>query len=225
MANTIAHLIISNEILNKYPNLVSDKEAFLVGSVSVDCNALREDKRKAHLREGIKDSEWKLEENMNTFLHRLRDFNESYVICEQGYQRDFNLGYMVHLLVDLFNYKTIRNKMISKISKDNYKETDRDFFYLITNDLEYLDYYLLTHYKDAQSLKNTLLSYNHIYHLDGYVSISQIDSSIEYWNNTYFPNICKRELKYLGVSDILEFISGCVDEVLNNLEFLHVLNK
>ena len=76
MPGIIAHLTIANKILQECPELVCDVSAFYLGSVAPDTieskiGCTRNDKKRVHLREEIKDVEWLNNEKMFLFKNRI----------------------------------------------------------------------------------------------------------------------------------------------------------
>ena len=130
MSNTIAHIVVANRILKECPTLIGNADAFYFGSVAPDtigskvaCS--REDKKRVHLRDGIRDAEWLDNEKMELFKVAVRGFVDQHISNEKGSQRDFNIGYLVHLLTDEWNHRTIRQTMLKKANEISVLESDR----------------------------------------------------------------------------------------------------
>ena len=225
MSNTIAHLDVANRILKLQPSLVNNVDAFFLGSVAPDTigskpDVSREDKRRVHLREGIRDSQWLDDGKMCLFKDRIQHFANEYILNKSGIQRDFNIGYFVHLLTDEWNHRTIRQIMLRIAKEQNVMESDREFFNMMTNDLEALDNYLL--HKDAEILNilNRLLGQDVQCALDGFIEKSYICGSIQWWKTVYLPNIKQRKLKYISKADIDDFVSCAAQEISNEINRL-----
>ena len=65
MSNTIAHLAVAKKILDKTPEFVQNQRAFYLGILAPDTitskpEAGKEEKKRVHLRENIRDAEWLL---------------------------------------------------------------------------------------------------------------------------------------------------------------------
>ena len=130
MPGIIAHLTIANKILQERPELVCDVSAFYLGSVAPDTieskvGCTRNEKKRVHLREGIKDIEWLNNEKMVLFKNRIRRFADEIISKSSKNQRDFNIGYLVHLLTDEWSYRTIRQTIVKKANAMNILEADR----------------------------------------------------------------------------------------------------
>lgn len=225
MSNTIAHLAVADRILKEYPALVHNVAAFYLGSVSPDTigskvGCSRDDKKRVHLRDGIRDAEWLNNEKMDLFKNRIQHFVDEHISNLDGNQRDFNIGYLVHLLTDEWNHRTIRQSMLKKANAMNVLESDREFFYMMANDLEALDNYLLNNNEEIREILARLLNQGAQYALVGYIEKEYIEGSIQWWSNSYLVNIKKRELKYICEADISDFIDIATQEILAEIKSL-----
>ena len=225
MSNTIAHLAVADRILKEYPALVHNVAAFYLGSVSPDTigskvGCSRDDKKRVHLRDGIRDAEWLNNEKMDLFKNRIHHFVDEHISNLDGNQRDFNIGYLVHLLTDEWNHRTIRQSMLKKANAMNVLESDREFFYMMANDLEALDNYLLNNNEEIREILARLLNQGAQYALAGYIEKEYIEESIQWWSNSYLVNIKKRELKYICEADISDFIDIATQEILAEIKSL-----
>lgn len=225
MSNTIAHLVVANRILQEWPTLVHDIDAFYLGSVAPDTigsksGCSRDDKKRVHLRDGIRDAEWLTDEKMRLFKERVQHFIDAHILNASEIQSDFNIGYLVHLLTDEWNHRTIRQTMLRIANERDILESDREFFYMMTNDLEALDNYLLSSNEEIAEILDRLLHQDVNCALDGYIEKSYIDGSIQWWKNAYLPNIRERKLKYISEVDIAGFVDLATKEIVNELRTL-----
>ena len=225
MSNTIAHLAVANRILKEHPSLVHNVAAFYWGSIAPDTigskvGCSRDDKKRVHLRDGIRDIEWLNNEEMCLFKNRIQRFVDEHISNSDGSQRDFNIGYLVHLLTDEWNHRTIRQTMLKKANAMNILESDREFFYMMTNDLEALDNYLLNSNEEIGEILARLLSQGAQYALEGFIEKDYIDRSIQWWSNTYLVNIKQRTLKYISEADITDFVDIATQEILAEVKSL-----
>lgn len=222
MSNTVAHLVVAKRIIGDCPQLVDDVDAFYLGNVAPDTigskrDCSRDDKKRVHLRSEIRDTQWLNSDQMAIFNSRVSEFVHRYIENAKGGQRDFNMGYLVHLLTDKWNHKTIRQTMLAVAHTRNVMESDREFFYMMTNDLEALDNYLLNRDEEVGEILSRLLNQEVRYSLEGYIDREYIEGSIRWWKNSYLVNIKRRELKYIDEKDITEFIDTAVREVVKEL--------
>lgn len=228
MSNTIAHLAVAKELLEKMPELVQNERAYYLGILAPDTiankpDAEKEDKKRVHLRENIRDARWLEPEQMDIFMDRVCEFVHSYVTEEKNAdQRDFNLGYLVHLLTDKCNHGTIRQKLLKKAAERGVVSADREFYYMCVNDLEALDAYLLDVRPELGTLFEELRSSNAEYGLQGYIEKEYIDGSMWWWTNKYLPGIRERQLLYIETGDIDEFIGYSVGKIIEELRGLMV---
>ena len=202
MPGIIAHLTVANEILKKCPELVCNVSAFFLGSVAPDTieskvGCSRNDKKRVHLRDGISDIEWRSNEKMTLFKNRVQHFWDEYITDSNRSQRDFNIGYLIHLLTDEWSYRTIRQTMLRKANAMNVLESDEEFFCMMTNDLEALDCCLLNSNEEIDEILTGLLRQEAQYALAGFVEKEYINGSIQWWSNSYLVNIKQRVLKHL----------------------------
>lgn len=225
MSNTIAHLTVANRILKEYPALVHNYDAFYLGCVAPDTigskvGCSRDDKKRVHLRDGIRDAEWLNNEKMGLFKKKIQYFADEHILNSDGSQRDFNIGYLVHLLTDEWNHRTIRQTMLRKANAMNVLESDKEFFYMMTNDLEALDNYLLNSNEEIKKIIARLLSQGAQYALTGLIEKEYIAGSIQWWRNSYLVNIKQRALKYISESDITDFVDIATKEILAEIKLL-----
>lgn len=228
MSNTIAHLAVAKELLEKMPDLVQNERAYYLGILAPDTiankpDAEKEDKKRVHLRENIRDARWLEPEQMDIFMDRVCEFVHSYVTEEKNAdQRDFNLGYLVHLLTDKCNHGTIRQKLLKKATERGIVSSDREFYHMCVNDLEALDAYLLDVRPELGTLFEELRGSNAEYGLQGYIEKEYIDGSVWWWTNKYLPGIRERQLLYIETGDIDAFIGYSVGKIIEELRGLMV---
>lgn len=223
MANTIAHLMVAHRIYTEHPEMISCHKAYYLGSIAPDTisskpGCERNDKKLVHLREDIRDMDWLSEDKMQIFNSRVSNFSDQFIIgTTNPEQRDFNIGYLVHLLTDKWNHKTIRQKMLRIAIQNGVQENDKSFYHMMVNDLEALDHYLIMVnvkiYDLFMSLTNTPVEYS----LPGYIEKEYIEGSIKWWKEQYLPGIAERKLMYISPDDIDEFISLAVKEIYAEL--------
>ena len=132
----------------------------------------------------------------------------------------WNIGYLVHLLTDEWNHRTIRQTMLRKANAMNVLESDRELFYMMTNDLEALDNYLLNSNEEIGEILARLLSQGAQYALAGFIEKEYIEGSIQWWSSSYLVNIKQRALKYISEADITDFIDIATQEILSEIKSL-----
>lgn len=211
MANSIAHLAVAHEILVKCPGMVSNTNAYYLGSLAPDAisskpGAERNDKRIVHLREDIRDADWLLPEKMKIFKERIEKFAKQYATVSDGGQRDFNIGYLVHLLTDEWNHRTVRQVMLRIANTNNIQQSDRAFYHMMVNDLEALDQYLLHELPNIEGLFFKLMNEPIAYCLPGLIEKEYLAESMVWWKCHYVPSIGARKLLYITTNHIDDFI-------------------
>jgi len=228
MSNTIAHLAVAKELIKSRPDWIQNERAFYLGILAPDTitsqpDAKKEDKKRVHLRENIRDAEWLEPEQMKIFTDRVREFVRVNITGETVVdQRDFNIGYLVHLLTDKCNHGTIRQKMLKKAAERGIVSSDREFYHMCVNDLEALDAYLLEVRPELGTLFESLRSIEAEFGLHGYIEKEYINGSMWWWTNKYLPGIKERELLYIETGDMDEFIIFCVEKITEELRGLGV---
>lgn len=228
MSNTIAHLAVAKGILDKTPDLVQNRRAFYLGILAPDTitskpDAVKEDKKRVHLRENIRDAEWLETAQMKIFMDRVHEFVRIHLTEEaDADQRDFNMGYLVHLLTDKCNHGTIRQKLLKEAAMCGIVSSDKEFYHMCVNDLEALDAYLLDVRPELGKLFEELRSRDADYGLHGMIEKEYIDGSMWWWTNKYLPGIRERQLLYIETSDIDEFIDYSVEKIIEELRGLSV---
>lgn len=224
MANTIAHIVVASLIIKEYPLLVNDKNAYFLGTVAPDTIASKDnytkiDKKYVHLRKDIRDKNWLNTDEYSLFKKRIYQFVDKYINNTNGLQKDFNIGYLVHLLVDEMNHRTIRKKMIKILEPLNIKEEDKEFYYCMINDLEALDNYLIEN-KNITNTLNDIFSLDISFPLNEYIEKEYIIRSINWWKKDYLHSIKDKELKYISILDIEDFIIESKEKIIIELKSL-----
>jgi hypothetical protein len=220
MANTIAHLAVAQKVLEAKPELVSLKFNYYLGTIAPDAidskvGAMRDDKKKVHLRTGISDKEWLMPEKMLIFDLRLEKFiKESIIEEDDEHHRDFSVGYLVHLLTDKYNHATIRQRILREFDSDG----DKSLIPTFVNELEAMDCYLIRGTPELSALFYTIMELPIINCMPGYIEAEYLEKSLKWWKYQYIPQIATREPKILQYREIDEFISGATDYILKELE-------
>lgn len=220
MANTIAHLAVAQKVLEAKPELVSLKFNYYLGTIAPDAidskvGAMRDDKKKVHLRTGISDKEWLKPEKMLIFDLRLEKFiKESIIEEDDEHHRDFSVGYLVHLLTDKYNHATIRQRILREFDSDG----DKSLIPTFVNELEAMDCYLIRGTPELSALFYTIMELPIINCMPGYIEAEYLEKSLKWWKYQYIPQIATREPKILQYREIDEFISGATDYILKELE-------
>lgn len=225
MSHAVAHLAVANRILQAYPGLVRNTEAFYLGSIAPDAieskpGCSRSDKKRVHLRDGIKDAQWLTDEKMCLFKSRIRQFADEHISGASVGQRDFNMGYLVHLLTDEWNHRTIRQTLLALANARKVADPEEASLHWMTNDLDALDSYLLSSNREIAEVLELLLRRGAQYALAGYIEKEYIEGSIQWWRNSYLPSIGQREAKYISEADMEDFVSLAAGEIVKELKAL-----
>jgi len=224
MANTFAHLAVAREILRRRPELVKNTDSYYMGTVAPDAieskeGAVRDDKKLVHLRLGITDMEWLEPDKMAIFDARLEDFVHEHISSEtEPQQRDFFIGYAVHLITDKVNHGSVRLRLLHELMPDGFRDGTWDFIYKVLNELEAMDRYLM------ESRPEILDIFHHIcrapvrHWLPGFIEKEYIEKSQRWWLHEYVPRIKEREVHICALSEIDDFVLLAADRVLEALD-------
>ena len=224
MANTLAHLALAQEILRRRPGLVEYTDSFFIGNIAPDsieskAGAVRDDKKLVHLRLGITDMEWLQPEKMQIFDRRLDDFISYFIYKEtEAKQRDFCIGYLVHLITDKINHGTMRLRILRALEKQGYEDGKWPFILKVLNELEALDNYLLHSRPETAELFYRLMQQPVQHYLPGMIEKEYIEKSLVWWKEQYIPQIAQRKAEIVENHEIDEFVSLACDTILHELE-------
>lgn len=154
MAYTMTHILIAEKFL-EYIKIPIDYSTYIVGAIAPDAvhacpNYMRSMKEKSHLfAEGaiwgkvIKESE---------FVNWLENIRTFYIRNNDRYNRDFFLGYIVHVLTDVCSCRQIFAPFYNSLSKDNFDNKMEQF----KNESYCVNYYLYCEYSKEKNLLHIL---------------------------------------------------------------------
>lgn len=226
MANTAAHLAVAHKILSMRPGLIEFEDSYYLGTIAPDSieskeGAVRDDKKLVHLRLGISDMEWLKPDKMAIFDARLAGFIEKYILTEtETRQRDFCMGYLVHLLTDKANHGSMRLRILKELMPKGFEDGTWDFIYKVINELEAMDDYLLRSRPEIAALFDRLMEVPATNYLPGLIEREYIEKSQKWWRNEYRPQISRREAKICAMHEIDEFVDHAAYAVVQELDKL-----
>lgn len=226
MANTLAHLAVAQKIISMHPELVRFRDSFYLGNIAPDSieskeGVVRDDKKLVHLRLGITDMEWLEPDKMAIFDKRLEDFIKQYLYGESDpKQRDFILGYIVHLITDKLHHGIVRLSILRRLQPEGYEDGTWPFIYRVLNELEAMDHYLLRTRSETAELFESLMSMPVENYLPGLIEKEYIEKSQRWWREEYIPQISRREANVCAMSEIDEFVKSAADKILPILDKL-----
>ena len=228
MAYTLAHLAVAQTVLALRPELVEYKDSFYMGCIAPDAieskeGCVRDDKKFVHLRLGITDMEWLQPEKMAIFDKRLKEFTSAELYNEKDpKQRDFLIGYIVHLITDKVNHGTVRLRILRKLETQGFEDGKWPFILHVLNELEALDDYLLKSRPDIKALFYRLMELPVTNWLPGYIEKEYIEKSIYWWKNEYIPQIAQRRAEIVENREIDIFIALASERILEELKNLNI---
>lgn len=151
MAGTIVHLLITDGLMNRLD--IENRKEFILGSLAPDTihakpDYVRDDKRKSHLRLGIRDAHFHQPEKLDLFKSRVEAFRQHI----KGEKKDLFLGYLCHVMVDELYIMTIRRAYTKAKELEGHAYEDKCFYEQMIKESEYIDRalwkkYDLNHYK------------------------------------------------------------------------------
>lgn len=154
MAYTMTHILIAEKVL-EYIKTPVDYSTYIVGVIAPDAvhacpNYIRVMKEKSHLfAKGAIWGKVTKESEFNDWLESIKAF---YLLNYDRYNRDFFLGYIVHILTDVCSCRQIFAPFYNSLSKENFDnkmEQFRDESYCV-------NYYLYCEYSKEKNLLHVL---------------------------------------------------------------------
>lgn len=154
MAYTMTHILVAEKVL-EYIKTHVDYPTFIVGAIAPDAvhacpNYTRAMKEKSHLfAEGAVWGKITGKDEFNDWLESIKTF---YVHNYDRYDRDFFLGYIVHVLTDVYSCKQIYAPFYNSLSEENLDYKMEQF-----KDESYgVNYYLYCEYLKEKNLLHIL---------------------------------------------------------------------
>ena len=224
MANTIAHLAVAQKILRMRPELIGFEDSYYLGAIAPDSieskeNAVRDDKKLVHLRLGISDMEWLEPDKMAIFDDRLEKFIEEYIKNErEPRQRDFCIGYVVHLLTDKVNHGTVRLRILKALIPEGFEDGKWDFIYKVINEMEAMDAYLIDSRPEMAALFGRLMELPVTNYLPGLIEKEYMEKSQKWWRDEYIPQISRRQAQICRLDEIDKFIEIAANSIVKELD-------
>ncbi len=224
MANTLAHLAVAHRILTMRPELIRFEDSFYLGTIAPDSieskeGVVRDDKKLVHLRLGISDMEWLEPDKMAVFDDRLEDFIRQYLYGEADIQqRDFIIGYIVHLITDKLHHGMVRLSILNRLRPEGYEDGTWPFIHRVLNELEAMDDYLLQSRPEISALFERMMGLPVTNFLPGLIEKEYIEKSQRWWREDYLPQIARREANVCALSEIDEFVEIAADKIVPMLD-------
>ncbi len=154
MSYTMTHILIAERVL-EYVNRPVNYATYIVGAIAPDAvhanpNYSIELKEKSHIfSEGLKWGEVTSENEFDKWLDSVKAF---YTNNYYKYDRDFFLGYIVHVLTDICNSRDIYAPFYKSLVQDEIVEKKKQFSY----ENYCVNYYLFCEYSKDKKLLDIL---------------------------------------------------------------------
>ena len=129
MAYTMTHVLVGERVL-EYFDFPMDYSTYMAGAVAPDAVHANPDyspklKEKSHLfAEGLKWGEVTSEDEFDEWFCSVREF---YANNHSGYERDFFLGYIVHVLTDICSCREIYAPFYLTLTEEDKVEKKKQF--------------------------------------------------------------------------------------------------
>ena len=154
MAYTMTHILIAEKVL-EYANWPIDYATYIVGTIAPDAvhanhNYSRGLKEKSHIfAEGLKWGEVTRENELDEWLDSIKGFYKNNYF---KYDRDFFLGYIVHVLADICSCREIYAPFYKSLTQDEMEEKKKQF----SLESYCVNYYLFREYSKSKNLVDVL---------------------------------------------------------------------
>lgn len=190
MPSLMTHLKIGYEIGKKLNLLSYNYFLGLIAPDTPNLNGFGEKKLRwqAHLRK----------EDLNDWRQSLEDF---YQENKNIYNKDFLIGYYIHILTDIVFDDFFYQKIKQRILKDTLNK--KDYHCIMSKDMN--EYYFIEYQKIKNILKSSDISYN----INGLTK----ENILKWKEKNLNKNISKNSSKYLNVSIINELKEKVTDEL------------
>ena len=154
MAYTMTHVLVAEKIL-EYFDYPIDYSTYMIGAIAPDAVHANPDyspklKEKSHLfAEGLTWGEVTSENEIDEWLHSVKGFYDN---NHFRYDRDFFLGYIVHILTDICSCREIYAPFYFSLTEDDMEEKKRQFSY----ESYVVNYFLFREYSKRRNLIDIL---------------------------------------------------------------------
>ncbi len=230
MGGTITHLVIADKIIKKLPaGVITDTGMFYAGSLAPDAiharhSYIRAMKKHTHLRDGIRDMDFMIQDNRRLFHERLDHFIKTN-INREGPMLDVYRGYISHLLSDEVFVTTARQKLVELVAKEGIGQRDRKFIERFAPEVHNNDIILSQTYPDIQHIKKSLDKIPR-FEIEDFLTADEIKRSRDWVINNFLSGKRKPgRLRYITAQDISAYIEQSVDYSIEYLKLKQMLLK
>lgn len=150
MAYTMTHVLVADKVLDYFDRPI-DYSTYMVGAVAPDAvhanpNYSPKLKEKSHLfAEGLKWGEVTNENELDEWLQCVKEF---YVGNHSKYDRDFFLGYIVHILTDICSCREVYAPFYLSLTEAEKAEKKKQF----SHESYVVNYYLFREFSKEKDL-------------------------------------------------------------------------
>jgi len=226
MPGAIVHLLIVDKLKQ---NLIDDIDMnkLYLGSLIPDAihfipNFTREDKKKAHLRLGIRDAHFHSGEGLKLYHERLNIFIENLNNVPIA-EIEYYLGYLIHLISDeLFVLSTRRDFVLHQNALGLVAESKESFYHFI-KDIDLIDRHMLSHVTNKKAMIKRISRIEGFNHING-ISVDCVKGNSERIIRKKFDCEEPLELTYFITEQmILKLIDQVAEEIKFRFSSHHIL--
>ena len=213
MPGTIIHLLIAKKLKDLYP--IDDYSMFVAGSIAPDAihakpGYVRDDKRRSHLRLGIRDAHFHQEEKLSLFKSRVQEFKDNN--CNKG---DLYLGYLCHVMADELFVLSVRREYTTIRSAEGLHFESSDFYKPMIREMEEMD--KIMYIRHDLDLEKELLESVSNYEVEGYIPTAYLDASRAWVLDHKLKTHKSLNTKYITEERIEAFINQTVETLVARL--------
>ncbi len=213
MPGTIIHLLIAKKLKEYYP--IDDYSMFVAGSIAPDAihakpDYIRDDKRRSHLRLGIRDAHFHLEDKLSLFKSRVQEFKNNHL--SKG---DLYLGYLCHVMADELFILSVRREYTNIRSAEGLHFESSDFYKPMIREMEEMD--KIMYIRHDLDLEKELLESVSNYEVEGYIPTDYLDASRAWVIDHKLKTHKTSFTKYITEERIEAFIDQTVETLVARL--------
>lgn len=218
MAFTMTHILIADMVLEYIPD-INDYPTYILGTIAPDAVHANQSysaklKERSHLFTPNlmwgKIDDW---EKAEEWIQNIRNY---YNVNKVRYNHDFLWGYIVHLLVDVYNSMFFYTPFIQSI-KEDYEKIIKKY----KEESFGMSYYLFSEYSENKNLSDILRAGKAIT-MEGTIEQEDIEKRIDYLFEEEFKrrDVCVCEYGICTIEDMEQLMQGAAKFVKDEISIL-----
>lgn len=153
MAYTMVHILAADRVLEYFP-IIEDYSTYILGTIAPDAVHSNPDyttkwKERSHLF--AENHQWGMIDSLEAIEEWLGNIKKYYMENRGRYNRDFLLGYIVHLMVDVYNSMHFYAPLKKTAQNDSGEIMER-----YKREVCGINFYLLSQYEKQRDLRRVL---------------------------------------------------------------------